>query len=293
MSNLGLTPVRTARTISAVIALMGMLLLFIQRVLAAVLVMANEAISLGLARYNNFTGRFAAQNFAEDKKLLGLLKDVQGILPMADTAVVVLLVVSIVFLVVALLGLALPRQFVHVLVALKILKWKSEADEEVATATDPRAVIENIGNIPLKKLAIPVGIILAVVIAGFGISNCVEKVEKNSVEGSLNEMQEHALLYIGSQKEFFAKKKAVGGAKDLNLPDSASTEAFDFKISATRFSAVSKIPLGDCPAGSRWQVVASTKGLFSVELSLYRGVPKDSSCAVLTPDFKNLGRKGK
>ena len=70
----GLTPIRTARTISGVIALVGMLVLLIQRVLSGVLVMAHEMLSLAFARYGNFTGRFAANNFAEDKKLLSLLQ---------------------------------------------------------------------------------------------------------------------------------------------------------------------------------------------------------------------------
>jgi len=289
--NYGLTPVRTGRTIAAIIALMGMLMLFIQRVLAAVLVMANDAVALGLARYNNFTGRFASENFAEDKQLLNLLKEVQGILPAADSALVVLLLLSIVLLAISLVGLALPKPFVHVLVALKVLKWKNGGrNEEEESPVDPLQVLETIGNVPLKKVALPVGIVLAAVLVCLGISTCHEKVVSNSVENSLDDMQQKALVYINAQKNFFGKNKAVGGPKALNMTDSLSTEAFDIKVTATRFSAVSKIPLEKCPAGNRWQVAASTKGVFNVELSLYRGVPKDTNCVKLTPDFKNLGR---
>lgn len=291
MSNLGLTPVRTGRTIAAVIALMGMLMLFIQRVLAAVLVMANEAVGLGLARYNNFTGRFASQNFVEDKKLLGLLKEVQGILPMADSALLALLVVSIVLLAIALVGLALPKQFVHVLVAMKILKWESGLPEPESMKASE--VLANIGNMPLKKLALPVGILLALFLVCMGIATCHDKVSASSVEASIDDMQQKALTYIDAQKKFFGKNKTVGSASALQMTDSLSTEAFEIKVTATRFSAVSKIPLGDCPAGSRWQVASSTKGVFNVELSLYRGAPKDSNCVKLTPDFKNLGRSAK
>lgn len=289
----GLTPVRTGRTVASVIALMGMLMLFIQRVLTAVLKMANEAIALGLARYNNFTGRFASQNFVEDKKLLGLLKEVQEILPDAETALSVLLAFSVVFLALALIGLAFPKQFVHVLVALKILKWESGEEKGDSAPMNPRQVLENIGNVPLKKLAVPVAIVLGLALLCLGISTCQEKMTSSSISGNIDDMQYKALMYIEAQKAYFGKNKAIGDAAALKMTDSLSTDAFDMKVTATRFSAVSKIPLGDCPAGSRWQVAASTKGVFTVELSLYRGVPKDSNCVKLTPDFKNLGRKVK
>lgn len=278
--NYGLTPVRTCRTIASVIALMGMLMLLIQRVLAAVLVMAKEGLDLGLARYNNFTGRFAAQNFAEDKKLLQLLKDVQDLLPTAENALTILLVFSIIFLVIALVGLALPKQFAHVLVALKILKWET-------------GVPEVVGNVPLKKVIVPIGIVLAIVLVCMGIATCKDKVEANSIEGSVSDMQQKALAYIESQKAYFKNAKKIGNASALQMSDSLSTESFDITISATRFSAVSKIPLGNCPAGSRWLVSASTKGFFSVDLQLYRGVPKDTNCVKLTPNFKNLGKIAK
>ena len=98
----GLTPVRTARVISTLVALMGMVFLLLQRVLSAVLQMATDGLNLGLARYNTFTGRMALQNFPEDRQLFKLLKDVQSILPTADSVLTVLMVVAIVLLAVAL-----------------------------------------------------------------------------------------------------------------------------------------------------------------------------------------------
>jgi hypothetical protein len=38
-------------------------------------------------------------------------------------------------------------------------------------------------------------------------------------------------------------------------------------------------------------VSATVKGVFDKELQLYRALPKDTACANLTPEFKNLGRK--
>lgn len=293
MNKLGLTPIRTVRTIASVVALMGMVLLAIQRVLTAVLGMAQDAVKLGLARYNNFTGRFAAQNFPEDKKLLGLLKEVQGILPQADTALTVLLVVSIVLLVVALVGLALPRQSAHVLVAVRILKWQPEVSEDApeAEGTNLREALSKVGEVPLKKLAIPAAIVIVIALVIWMLTGVASKVEQGNKGDELVGMQAKALEYIQAQRSYFAKTKKIGSAQALQLPDSSSTDMFDYKISATRFLATSKTEIDGCPAGSKWQVSASTKGIFSVELSLYRGTPKDTSCVKLTPDYKMLGRE--
>ena len=288
--NTGLSPVRTARLVACVIALVGMVFLFIERALSAILVMAADAVKLGLARYNNFTGRFASQNFAEDKQLLGLLKEVQHILPAAETALTVFMVISILFLVVAILGLTFPKQFVHILVALKLLKWETGEAAPEESGESLREILAKVGNIPLKKIAVPCAVVLAVVVAVFAVRSCHETVKAASVSDSIAEMQQKAIEYMEAQKAFYAKSKAIGNAAALQVPDSLSTSAFEYKVTGGRFTAVSKVPLENCPAGSKWSVSASTKGFFEKELVLYRSAPKDSACAKLTPDFKKLGR---
>ena len=74
------------------------------------------------------------------------------------------------------------------------------------------------------------------------------------------------------------------------MADSLSTGSFEYRISGSRFTAMSKVPFENCPAGTKWSISASTKGIFEKELVLYRSAPKDTSCAKFTPDFKNLGR---
>jgi hypothetical protein len=286
----GLTPVRTARLIASLFALMGMVFLLLERVLSAVLVMAADGVKLGLARYNNFTGRFASQNFAEDKKLLALLKEVQSVIPSAETALTVLMVVAIVLFVIAVLGLALPKQFAHVLVALKLLKWETGEAAAEEPGESLREILAKVGNIPLKKIAVPLGVVLAIVIAFFAVSSCHEKVKAASVADSIEEMQQKALLYMDAQKAYFARNKVIGNASALQMADSLSTSSFEYTISGGRFTAVSKVPFENCPAGTKWSVSASTKGFFEKELVLYRSAPKDSACARLTPDFKKLGR---
>lgn len=285
----GLTPVRTARLIASLLALMGMVFLFLERVLSAVLEMASGAVSLGLARYDNFTGRFAAQNFPEDRKLLALLKEVEAILPSADTYLTVFLVIAIVLLVIAVLGLVMPRNFAHVLVALKLLKWETGMGDD---AEDPnlRETLEKLGNIPLKKFALPLVFVVALVGVIFAVRSCHQTVQENNYTEAIEEMTQQSLLYIDAQKAFFAKNNVVGNAKSLQLYDSSSTDAFEYRITPSRFTATSKVQIGNCPAGSKWSVSASAKGLFAKELSLFRSAPKDTNCNKFTPEYKNLGR---
>lgn len=295
------TPVRTVRVISSVVALLGMFVLLIERVLSTVLVMAKDGVQMGLARYSNFTGRMALQNFPEDKKLHGLLKEVQGLLPTADTALTVLMVLAIVLLVVAVVGLALPRQFGHVLVALKLLKWAdghdsadgvdaagdSATQDSGSTASSKKIAVK----VPsVKLLAAGVGTILAIIVVFIGVRSCSGVVSSSNVEAAVQELDQQALAYIDAQKNYFAQKKTVGGPKALQLPDSMSTEYFTYKVTGSRFTAVSNVALGDCPAGTKWSVSSTSKGFFTQELSIFRNAPKDTNCVKLSPDFKNLGR---
>ena len=118
----GLTTTRTARFIATMFAVLGMFFLLVERALSSVLVLAQTGVDKGLARYNNFTGRFAAKNFADDRELLALLRDAKDMLPMADTLLTLLFIAGILVLVIAVFGLAFPKQFVQILVALHLLK---------------------------------------------------------------------------------------------------------------------------------------------------------------------------
>ncbi len=293
--NTGLTPIRTARLIASSVAVMGMVFLLLERTLSAVLQMATDGVQLGLTRYDSFTGRMALQNFAEDRQLFKMLQDVQGLLPSAEAALAFLMVIAIVLLAIALVGLALPKLFVHILVAIKLLKWESDSSEEDDKEASFREILTNIGEIPLKKLAIPFAVILVIVVGIFGIRSCHESSKQASVDSAVEELQQQALTYIKAQKAYFGKTKTVGNAKTLQLADTSSTDYFEYKISGSRFTAISRVPLENCPAGTKWSVYSEAKGVFTKEIALYRQPPKNPACINLTPDFKNLGRpeKGK
>ena len=289
----GLTPIRTVRLVGAMIAIIGMILVLVSRVLSAVLVVATDAIHLALARYSNFTGRIASRNFAEDKQLLAMVKDVNSLLPTAETALTVILVVGILILLVAVVCIAFPKQSVHVLVALRLLKWDMVEpmeglleDEEPAPATplSRRTKITIAGS----SAGIVLLVVLVAVFAGFS-----ERQQVANVESALKDMQDWAAGYVDAQKAYFVRNNDIGGPKSLQLPDTAQTDYFKYKVTGSRFVAENKVQLGGCAAGNKWTVSSSTKGFFTKELVLYRSLPKDTACANLTPDFKNIGRHKK
>jgi hypothetical protein len=291
--NTGLTPIRTARVISSLIALVGMVFLFLERMLSAVLEMASEGVQLGLTRYDSFTGRMALQNFAEDRQLFKMLQDVQELLPSAESALAVFLFIAIVLLAIALVGLALPRLLVHVLVAIKLLKWESDGTEEEGEETSFREILTKIGEIPLKKLAIPAAVIV-VLVGGFaGIRSCQESAKLASVDSAVEDLEQHTLDYIKAQKAYFGRTKTVGGPKALQLPDTSSSDYFEYKVTGARFTAISRVPIENCPAGTKWSVYSEAKGVFTKELALYRQPPKVPACISITPNYKNIGRPEK
>ncbi|MCQ2055702.1 MAG: hypothetical protein MJY82_10520 [Fibrobacter sp.] len=278
----GFAPNRTVRFIAALIALVGMFCLFIERVLSVVLNMAQGAVQMAVERYSNFTGRMALENFAEDRKLFALVKEAEERLPSADIALTILMVLSIVLIIVAAIGFAFPRQFAHVLVAFKLLKWQQSDFENED---------ENTLSSPSKKVIIITSVVvLFLLILCLSIRYCSESAAIALQESASQELSENALTYINAQKNYFSQKKSIGGPKALQLPDSTSTDNFTFKVTGSRFVAISKIPFGDCPAGTKWSVNSGTKGFFTQELTLARVAPKDTNCVKLVPDFKYLGR---
>lgn len=285
-----LTPVRTARLVASLIAFIGMIFILISRVLSAVVDMASGAVHLALARYSNFTGRFAAQNFAEDKKLLSMLKDVEPLLPTAETALTVLFVLGIVVLVVAMVGLAFPQQFLHVLVAFKLLKW--DVVEPMDGLLEEDGLEQKLERSSKNKKmlivisACSVGLIALVAV----LLSYNHKATEVNISSALKDMQDWAEGYVKAQKSYFAKNNVIGGPKALSLPDTAQTDFFKYKVTGSRFVAETKAQMGGCPAGSKWSISSSTKGFFTQELVLARIAPKDTNCTKLVPDFKYIGR---
>lgn len=302
-----LTPVRTARLIASLIAVFGMFVFAVERVLTKVCLMAKDGVQMGLNRYSNsFTGRFAAENFSDDKKLLDVLRQAKDLLPTADNALLVLFILSIVLFIIAAFGLAFPKQFCQMLVATKLLKWQdgialqdmklSGSPSEGPRVSDKLKELCGKIAVAAKKVQpkywIFIGCSLAfVLVLVFGVRGCSTPSVFGGSQAVSEDLTGQTLYYIQAQKSFFAKTNKVGGPKSLQMPDSLKSDYFTYRVTGGKFTATLNKNVKDCPAGSRWSVSASTKGIFTVDLVLYRSAPKDSNCVFISPDFKNLGRK--
>lgn len=310
-----LTAVRTTRLIASLIAILGMFVFAVERGLTKVCIMAKSGVQMGLARYtNSFTGRFAAENFSDDKKLFETLQHVKHLLPTADNILLALFIVSIVLFIVAAFGLAFPKQFCRVLVAMKLLKWqdgilptavsfsgsmpgegmnvsKKFKNARRKVAAFCKKLIKTLKKVELKYWIFVGCSLLFVLVLVFGVRGCSTGSVFRGTQAVTDDLTEQALFYINAQKSYFAKNSAVGGPKSLKMPDSLTTDYFTYRVTGSRFTATLNRDIKDCPAGSRWTVSASTKGFFSVDLVLYRAAPKDTNCTVIAPDFKNLGRR--
>jgi hypothetical protein len=130
-----------------------------------------------------------------------------------------------------------------------------------------------------------------VLVLVFGVRGCSTPSVFGGSQAVSEDLTGQTLYYIQAQKSFFAKTNKVGGPKSLQMPDSLVSDYFTYRVTGGKFTATLNKKVKDCPAGSRWSVSASTKGIFTVELVLYRSAPKDTNCVFILPDFKNLGRK--
>lgn len=302
-----LTSVRTARLIASLIAVFGMFVFAVERVLTKVCLMAKDGVQMGLNRYSNsFTGRFAAENFSDDKKLLDVLRQAKDLLPTADNALLVLFILSIVLFIIAAFGLAFPKQFCQMLVAMKLLKWQDGiALQDMKLSGSPSVgprVSDKLKELCRKiaaaakkvqpKYWIFIGCSLVfVLVLVFGVRGCSTPSVFGGSQAVSEDLTGQTLYYIQAQKSFFAKTNKVGGPKSLQMPDSLVSDYFTYRVTGGKFTATLNKNVKDCPAGTRWSVSASTKGIFTVDLVLYRSAPKDTNCVFISPDFKNLGRK--
>ena len=250
--------------------------------------------------------RFAAENFSDDKKLLDVLRQANELFPIAEKVSLALFIICLILFIVAAFGIAFPKQFCHVLVAVKLLKWQDgivlqDMKLSGTPSEGPRVsdkLKELCGKIAAAakkvqpKYWIFIGCSLVfVLVLVFGVRGCSAPSVFGGSQAVSEDLTGQTLYYIQAQKSFFAKTNKVGGPKSLQMPDSLVSDYFTYRITGGKFTATLNKNVKDCPAGTRWSVSAATKGIFTLDLVLYRSAPKDSNCVFISPNFKNLGRK--
>ncbi len=279
----GFTEIRTVRVISFGIFFVGILQITFARVLDFVQALGQNAVDLGLARYSNFTGRFAARNFAEDRQLLhflNLLNDT--LLPVVQVLVPILMIFGLLMVAFGFFMWIFPQTGAQVYVAFHCLEPVSGSHWNKS---------ENPRSAP-RGSAIAVAVVILVILgSSFLIRDCSDNSEDN--KAMANEVSEEASHYIELQKKYFGDNKRVGSWKDIGYESTAS-EYFEYENPGIGFwRAVSREPRENCPAGKRWRVQMKVEGVFEKTLKIYVSTPADEACVKLTPDFKKVRNANK
>jgi len=105
-----LDPIRTARVLGSLIVVQGVVLLAFWKILGTVIATAT-------ARYANFSGKMAKAFFSQDKALINLLQT-------GESYLIILLVLGLLISFLGIIMIALPKQTMQILLALRILsRW--------------------------------------------------------------------------------------------------------------------------------------------------------------------------
>ena len=277
----GFKEVRTVRAFACATLFVGILLVTFAKVMGFMQDLGQNAVNLGLARYSNFTGRFAARNFAEDRQLLhflNLLNDT--LLPVAHVLVPLLVIVGLLVMGIGLFMWLHPQTSSQILIALKWLKLVSDPN-----VTESEVFAKNKTN--LKSTLIFIGcLLIAVLFALFVVRSCVD--DSGDTPKKVEEISQEASHYIELQKKYFTQNKALGSSRMIGY-EASSSDYFEFQSQGIGFwRAVNKEKWEECPVGKKWRVQMKVEGLFKKKLKIFVSTPSDSLCAKLTPDFRKV-----
>ena len=277
----GFKEVRTVRAFAGAILFVGILLVTFAKVMGFMQDLGQNAVNLGLARYSNFTGRFAARNFAEDRQLLHFLNLLnETLLPVAHVLVPLLLIVGLVVTGIGIFMWLYPQTGSQILIALKWLKLVPDPD-----VTESEVLAKDKTNV--KSTLIFIGcLLIAVFFASFVFRSCTN--DTGDTPKKVEEISQEASHYIELQKKYFAENNALGSSQMIGYVPSSS-DYFEFKSQGIGFwRAVNKEKWEECPAGNKWRVQMKLEGLFEKNLKIFISSPSDSLCAKLTPDFRKV-----
>jgi ABC-type phosphate/phosphonate transport system permease subunit len=103
-----LEPIRAIRVIGSLVLFIGAIFLLVWKI-------AAFAVSTGMSRYANFTGKLAKKFFSQDQSLVALLQTAETLIPW-------LLLAGILVSCIGILIIAFPKQAMQILCAMHILR---------------------------------------------------------------------------------------------------------------------------------------------------------------------------
>ena len=123
--------------------------------------------------------------------------------------------------------------------------------------------------------------VITLVSAGLYWTDSARKTPEKVVQ-----LEREAARFYRLEKAYFAKTKKLGSWKQVGY-EPESSDYFVFKTSGSgSWVAENSEPWEDCPAGNSWRIGLEVSGIFTKELKASIRLPKDSSCKVLTPEFR-------
>jgi hypothetical protein len=276
--NQGFTESRTIHIVGALIFALGVVLVTFSRVLDCVENLGGMGVHLGLVRYSNFTGNFAVQHFAEDRRLLHLLRVLnETLLPTAETYTTFLLWIGVFVAALGFCVIAFPRGGARVLVGLHLLKPVDPA--AFAISAEKRDVIFRHVILILFSFAVTFIVVFGVRFYQSGVWNSDKKQD---------ELIKEANRFADLERAYYETNHKIGSWKAIGY-EAPESGYFVYKSNgAGTWSARNKHRWDKCPAKERWRVSFGEDGVFAKELKMYATPPKDSSCSALAPDFRHL-----
>lgn len=271
---------RVVRSFGILFALLAAALFAASKVLATYAPMATGLVAKAVARYSSTTGKLALENFAEDKLLYAeVLKLKATLLPLLSFADSLLPKLAVACVVLAVICLVVPRQVAQVLVALKL--WKGRSFEETVFEKSAEAAPAPVKKLPAKVIVPAVVVVLALAAA----LTFLKAGGQVSREEAASELSKTSAEFVKAVKAGFNKSKKIVAPA---APDSG---IFVYSVSkAGNYTATLATEVEGCPAGSAWKIQPKTEGFFTQTLKIARIAPRDTNCAKIYPDFKNVGR---
>ncbi|WP_308604398.1 hypothetical protein [uncultured Fibrobacter sp.] len=269
----GFSKIRTVRLLGIVALALAILFGVLFLALSYVDDFASQVVNLAMARYSNFTGKFALNNFEEDKRLMAILLSVKDeLLPLVECLKPIAFVSASLFGVAALVFWIFPSWIAERLLRFRILRVAGEGS---GNSISPFSLS--------KKTLVALATLVTVVLLSFFVLQrdpAKENLEKAA------ELERETARFVQLQRQFYQKNKKLGTWAQIGYEPAKSDDFLFEKRGKFAWQAKNRKSWEECPDSSVWKASFEMTGFFTKELKIYISAPKAANCAHLTPDFR-------
>ena len=269
----GFSKIRTVRLLGIMALALAILFGVLFFALSYVDDFASQVVNLAMARYSNFTGKFALNNFEEDKRLMAILLSAKDeLLPLVECLPPIASVRASLFGVAALVFWIFPSWIAERLLRFRILRVAGEGS---GNSMSPFSLS--------KKTLVALATLVTVVLLSFFVLQrdpAKENVEKAA------ELERETARFVQLQRQFYQKNKKLGTWAQIGYEPAKSDDFLFEKRGKFAWQAKNRKSWEECPDSSVWKASFEMTGFCTKELKIYISAPKAANCAHLTPDFR-------